>query len=387
MNIHEYQAKAILRDYKVKVPKGKVAFSPYEAVQAAKKLPGKRWVIKAQVHAGGRGKGGGVRVAESLEEVKAYASEILSMKLVTDQTGPEGKHVDRLLIEQAVDIDRELYLGMTVDRETPAIVMMASSEGGMEIEKVAEENPEAIHKESIDPGIGFRPFQANNLARKLGLNKQQSKEAVKFMSGLYRMFIEKDCSLAEINPLVVKKNNGIVALDAKLNFDGNGLFRHKEVIELRDLREEDPKEVEASKHDLSYIHLNGNIGCMVNGAGLAMATMDIIKLYGGEPANFLDVGGSASEMRVKAAFKIILSDPNVKAILVNIFGGIMQCDIIARGVVSAAKDIKLQVPLVVRLEGTNAEKGKAIMNESALDIIPASSMEEAARKAVEEASK
>ncbi len=387
MNIHEYQAKELLRQYNVRVPRGRAAFSVEDALRAAEELGGPVWVIKAQIHAGGRGKAGGVRVANSLEEVGDHASSLLGMRLVTHQTGPQGKEVKKLLIEEGVHIARELYLGITIDRRRSMIAMMASAEGGMEIEQVAREKPEAIHSVFIDPTIGFLPFQGRNLGYKLGLTQGQLREGSKFFSGLYRLFVEKDCSLAEINPLVVTKGDEIIALDAKLNFDDNGLFRHKEIEELRDFDEEDPKEVEASKYDLSYIKLDGSIGCMVNGAGLAMATMDIIKLHGAEPANFLDVGGGASVEQVKAAFKILMSDENVRAILVNIFGGIMRCDYVASGIVEAAKDVKLKVPLVVRLQGTNAELGNEILLNSGMNIVPASSMEEAAVKAVEEASR
>lgn len=387
MNIHEYQAKAILRQFNVKVPRGKEAYSVEKAVWVADDLGGPPWIVKAQIHAGGRGKGGGVKVANSIDEVRQHARSILGMQLVTHQTGPEGKEVKKIFVEEGIDIARELYLGMTIDRQSSLIVMMASPEGGVEIEKVAAEKPEAIHKEFIDPTIGFLPFQARNLGFKLGLNKKQLREASIFMSGLYRVFVEKDCSLAEINPLVVTKSDEIIALDAKLNFDDNSIFRHKEIDELRDFDEEDPKEVQAARYDLSYIKLDGNIACMVNGAGLAMATMDIIKLHGAEPANFLDVGGGASVEQVKAAFRILVSDENVQAILVNIFGGIMRCDVVANGIVEATQEVQPKVPLIVRLEGTNAEMGKDILNSSGLNIIPASGMEDAASKVVKEASK
>ncbi|TET88936.1 MAG: ADP-forming succinate--CoA ligase subunit beta [Desulfobacteraceae bacterium] len=387
MNIHEYQAKAILRQFNVKVPRGKEAYSVEKAVWVADDLGGPPWIVKAQIHAGGRGKGGGVKVANSIDEVRQHARSILGMQLVTHQTGPEGKEVKKIFVEEGIDIARELYLGMTIDRQSSLIVMMASPEGGVEIEKVAAEKPEAIHKEFIDPTIGFLPFQARNLGFKLGLNKKQLREASIFMSGLYRVFVEKDCSLAEINPLVVTKSDEIIALDAKLNFDDNSIFRHKEIDELRDFDEEDPKEVQAARYDLSYIKLDGNIACMVNGAGLAMATMDIIKLHGAEPANFLDVGGGASVEQVKAAFRILVSDENVQAILVNIFGGIMRCDVVAKGIVEATQEVQPKVPLIVRLEGTNAEMGKDILNSSGLNIIPASGMEDAASKVVKEASK
>jgi succinyl-CoA synthetase beta subunit len=387
MNIHEYQAKALLREFNVKVPRGKAALSVDEAVKVAEELGGPLWVVKAQIHAGGRGKGGGVKVAESLEEVRSHAAHILGMQLVTHQTGPEGKEVKKVLVEEGVAISQELYLGLTVDRQTSRIALMASSEGGVEIERVAAEKPEAIYKEFIDPSVGLQPFQSRNLGYKLGFNKKQLREASQFFSGLSRLFVEKDCSLAEINPLVVTADDEILALDAKLNFDDNSLFRHKEFEALRDFDEEEPKEIEASKYDLSYIRLDGTIGCMVNGAGLAMATMDIIKLHGAEPANFLDVGGGASVDQVTAAFKILLSDENVKAILVNIFGGIMRCDYVASGIVEAAKDVQLNVPLVVRLQGTNADQGNEILTRSGMNIIPAQSMEDAASKVVKEASK
>ncbi|MCP4666202.1 MAG: ADP-forming succinate--CoA ligase subunit beta [Deltaproteobacteria bacterium] len=387
MNIHEYQAKAILRQFNVKVPRGKEAYSVEKAVWVADDLGRPPWVLKAQVYAGGRGKGGGVKLAGSIDEVREHARNILGMKLVTPQTGKEGRLVKKILVEEAVEIARELYLAMTVDRHSSLLVMMASTEGGVEIEKVAAERPEAIHKEFIAPTIGFLPYQARNLGFKLGLNKKQLREASALMSGLYRVFTEKDCSLAEINPLVVTKSDEIIALDAKLNFDDNSIFRHKEIDELRDFDEEDPKEVQAARYDLSYIKLDGNIACMVNGAGLAMATMDIIKLHGAEPANFLDVGGGASVEQVKAAFRLLVSDENVQAILVNIFGGIMRCDVVAKGIVAATREVQPKVPLVVRLEGTNAEKGRDILNSSDLNIIPASGMEDAAGKVVKEASK
>ncbi|MBW1796810.1 MAG: ADP-forming succinate--CoA ligase subunit beta [Deltaproteobacteria bacterium] len=384
MKIHEYQAKVLLRAFNVRVPRGKVAYSVEKAVWVADDLGAPPWVLKAQIHAGGRGKGGGVKVAGSIDELREHARSILGMKLVTPQTGPEGRIVRKILVEEAVDISKEIYLGITVDRRTSLIVMMASSEGGMEIEKIASERPEAIHKEFIDPTLGFFPFQARNLGFKLGLRKKQLREATRFMAGLYRVFAEKDCSLAEINPLVITKTDEVIALDAKLNFDDNSIFRHKEIDEARDFDEEDLKEVEAARYDLNYIKLDGNIGCMVNGAGLAMATMDIIKLHG---ANFLDVGGGASVAQVKEAFTIILSDSNVHAILVNIFGGIMRCDVAASGIVEAAKDVRLNVPLVVRLEGTNAGLGNDILRKAEMNIIPASGMKDAAIKVVKEASK
>ncbi|MBX6395900.1 MAG: ADP-forming succinate--CoA ligase subunit beta [Alicyclobacillaceae bacterium] len=381
MNIHEYQGKAILREYGVAVPRGQVAFSVEEAVRIAEELGGKA-VVKAQIHAGGRGKAGGVKVAKSLEEVKQYASQLLGMTLVTHQTGPEGKVVRRLLIEELTDIQKEYYIGLVVDRASGRVVMMASEEGGTEIEEVAAKTPEKIVKETIDPAVGLQPFQARKLAFAINIPKPLINQAVGFMTGLYRAFVDKDCSVAEINPLVVTGDGKILALDAKLNFDSNALFRHPELLELRDPDEEDPREQQAAKFGLSYIALDGNIGCMVNGAGLAMATMDIIKYYGGEPANFLDVGGGASTEKVTEAFKIILQDPKVKGILVNIFGGIMKCDVIATGVVEAAKQLGLDRPLVVRLEGTNVELGKKILAESGLQIVPADSMADAAQKIV-----
>ncbi|AKM18510.1 Succinyl-CoA ligase (ADP-forming) subunit beta [Geobacillus sp. 12AMOR1] len=383
MNIHEYQAKEILRSYGVSVPNGRVAFTVDEAVEAAKALGTPVCVVKAQIHAGGRGKAGGVKVAKSLEEVRTYASELLGKVLVTHQTGPEGKEVKRLLIEEGCDIQKEYYIGLVVDRATSRVVLMGSEEGGTEIEEVAAKTPEKIFKEYIDPAVGLQAFQARRLAFNINIPKHLVNQAVKFMVGLYQVFVDKDCSIAEINPLVVTGDGKVMALDAKLNFDSNALYRHPDVLEYRDLDEEDPKEVEASKYDLNYIALDGNIGCMVNGAGLAMATMDIIKYYGGEPANFLDVGGGASEEKVTEAFKIILSDPNVKGIFVNIFGGIMKCDVIASGIVAATKQVGLTLPLVVRLEGTNVELGKKILEESGLNITAAESMADGAQKIVE----
>ncbi|KIO62514.1 ADP-forming succinate--CoA ligase subunit beta [Caldibacillus thermoamylovorans] len=383
MNIHEYQGKELLRKYGVSVPDGKVAFTVDEAVQAAKELNSNVVVVKAQIHAGGRGKAGGVKIAKNLDEVRTYAGELLGKTLVTHQTVPEGKEVKRLLIEKGCDIKKEYYIGIVLDRATSRVTLMASSEGGMEIEEVAEKTPEKIFKETIDPLIGLAPFQARRIAFNIGIPKELVNQAVKFMTGLYTVFVEKDCSIAEINPLVITGDGKVMALDAKLNFDSNALYRHPDILEYRDLDEEDPKEIEASKYDLSYIKLNGNIGCMVNGAGLAMATMDIIKYYGGEPANFLDVGGGATAEKVTEAFKIILSDNNVKGIFVNIFGGIMKCDVIATGVVEAAKQIGLSVPLVVRLEGTNVELGKNILHESGLNIVPAESMADGAQKIVD----
>ncbi|WP_028611052.1 ADP-forming succinate--CoA ligase subunit beta [Paenibacillus harenae] len=382
MNIHEYQGKAVLKQYGVVVPEGKVAFSVDEAVEAAKELGTKVVVVKAQIHAGGRGKAGGVKVAKNLDEVRAYASEILGKVLVTHQTGPEGKEVKRLLIEQGCDIKKEYYIGVVLDRGTGRVVMMASEEGGTEIEEVAEHSPEKIFKEIVDPAVGLQAFQARKLAYSINIPGELVNKAVKFMISLYTAFVEKDASIAEINPLVVTGDGQVIALDAKLNFDSNALYRHKDIIELRDLEEEDAKEIEASKFDLSYIALDGNIGCLVNGAGLAMATMDIIKYYGGDPANFLDVGGGATAEKVTEAFKIILSDEKVKGIFVNIFGGIMRCDVIANGVVEAAKQVGLDRPLVVRLEGTNVDLGKTILKESGLNIVAADSMADGAQKIV-----
>jgi succinyl-CoA synthetase beta subunit len=382
MNIHEYQGKEILRKYGVAVPNGKVAFTVEEAVEAAKELGTQVCVVKAQIHAGGRGKAGGVKVAKNLEEVRTYASEILGKTLVTHQTGPEGKEVKRLLIEEGCDIKKEYYVGLVLDRATSRVVLMASEEGGTEIEEVAEKTPEKIFKEEIDPVVGLQPFQARRIAFNINIPKELINQAVKFMTALYRAYIERDCSIAEINPLVVTGDGKVMALDAKLNFDSNALYRQKDVLAYRDLEEEDAKEIEASKYDLSYVALDGNIGCMVNGAGLAMSTMDIIKHYSGDPANFLDVGGGATAEKVTEAFKIILSDPNVKGIFVNIFGGIMKCDVIAEGIVEAAKQVGLSVPLVVRLEGTNVELGKKILAESSVEIIAAESMADGAQKIV-----
>jgi succinyl-CoA synthetase beta subunit len=381
MNIHEYQAKQILAKYRVATPPGEVALTTDEAESIAERL-GLPVVIKAQIHAGGRGKGGGVKMAKTMEEVSEYAGKILGMTLVTHQTGPEGKLVKKILVEKATHIKRELYVGLVVDRAESKVVVMASSEGGMEIEEVAAKSPEKILKEYIDPGVGMMAYQARKLAFGLGMEPAQISKAVRFIMGLYRVFAETDCSLAEINPLVITGDDDVIALDAKMNFDANGLFRHADILEMRDVSEEDKMEYEASKFDLSYISLDGNIGCMVNGAGLAMATMDMIKLHGSEPANFLDVGGGASTEQVKNAFRLILADPKVKAILVNIFGGIMRCDVIAEGVVEAAKEVRLNVPLVVRLEGTNVEKGRDILDKSGLNIISAQDMRDAAEKAV-----
>ncbi len=390
MNIHEYQAKDLYRQYAIATGEGHPAYSVQEAVAAAGKLPGPVWVVKAQIHAGGRGKGkfeepaagtgGGVRLAKSVDEVAKFAGEMLGHTLVTAQTGEAGKQVNRLYVEQGSAIARELYLSMLVDRATSRVAFIASTEGGMDIEKVAHDTPDKILTFSVDPASGYQPFHGRKLALALGLKGDLAGQMVKMAGNLYRMFVEKDMSLLEINPLVVTKDDKLVALDGKMNFDSNALFRHKEIVELRDLTEEDPAEIEASKHDLAYVKLDGTIGCLVNGAGLAMSTMDIIKLYGLEPANFLDVGGSASKEKVREAFKIILNDPNVNGILVNIFGGIMRCDIIAEGVVAAAKELGVTVPLVVRLEGTNVELGKEIMAASGLKIVPADDLEDAARK-------
>ena len=380
MKVHEYQAKEILRKFGVAVPAGKVAFSVDEAVSAAYGIGGSIWVVKAQIHAGGRGKGGGVRVAKTLEEVRQVASQILGMKLVTHQTGPAGKIVKRLLIEQGVAIAREIYVGVTLDRATSRNVVMASTEGGVEIEKVAAESPEKILREPVERTAGFHPFQARRLAFALGLTGDAFRNGVKFLSALYSAYDAMDCSLAEINPLVVTKDGGVLALDAKINFDDNALDRHPELAGLRDLDEEDPLEVEASKSNLNYIKLEGNVGCMVNGAGLAMGTMDIIKLAGGEPANFLDVGGGASAATVESGFKIILADPHVRAVLINIFGGIVRCDRVATGVVEAARKVKVEVPVVVRLAGTNAELAEDILRNSGLNFLVAASLKEAAEK-------
>jgi succinyl-CoA synthetase beta subunit len=381
MNIHEYQAKAVLSRYGVTVPKGKVADTPAQAEVIAEEF-GTPVVIKAQIHAGGRGKGGGVKLAKTSAEARKYAHEIIGMTLVTPQTGPQGRKVKRVLVEQAGKIKKELYLGIIVDRATSQVVVMASTEGGMDIETVAANTPEKILKEWVNPAVGLVAFQARKLAFGLGIPKELTGKAVKMMTGLYNAFVDTDCSLVEINPLVLTEDGDIVALDAKMNFESNGLYRHQDIQALRDFDEEDPTETEASNHDLSYIRLDGNIGCMVNGAGLAMATMDMIKSCGGNPANFLDVGGGAGVEQVTNAFRLILSDDKVKAILVNIFGGIMRCDIIAEGVVTAAKNLGLSVPLVVRLEGTNVEKGKEILAASKLNIISAADMGDAARKVV-----
>jgi succinyl-CoA synthetase beta subunit len=391
MNIHEYQAKSLLQKYGVAVPRGAAAYTPQEAEKVARDIGGPVWVVKSQIHAGGRGAGrfkdnpqgkGGVRVVKSVEEVGKNAAEMLGHVLITKQTGPKGREVKRVYIEEGCDIKRELYLGMLVDRKTSRITVMASTEGGMEIEEVAAKHPEKILKVAIDPTTGLQGFHARKLAYGLGLEGKQVSAATKFMLGMYRAFTSLDASVLEINPLVVTGAGAVIALDAKMNFDDNALFRHKEVEEMRDEAEEDPAELEAAKHALNYIKLEGSIGCMVNGAGLAMATMDIIKLYGGSPANFLDVGGGATKERVTTAFKLILSDPNVEGILVNIFGGIMRCDVIAEGIVAAAREVALHVPLVVRLEGTNVRLGKKILSESGLPILSADNLADAAEKIV-----
>ena len=382
MNIHEYQAKTLLARYGVAVPKGGVAYTAAEAEQVAKELGGPVWVVKAQIHAGGRGKGGGVKLVKSVEEVRETAKKMIGMTLVTHQTGREGKAVKRVYIEEGCEIKRELYLGMLIDRATSRVTLMASTEGGVEIEEVAARSPEKILRVAVDPVVGLQPFYARKIAFGLGLVGQEVASAVKFLSGMYNAFTGLDASLVEINPLVITGKGEVVALDAKMNFDDNALFRHRDIADLRDEDEEDPTEREASRHDLNYVKLDGNIGCMVNGAGLAMATMDIIKLYGGEPANFLDVGGGATKERVTTAFKLILSDAHVEGILVNIFGGIMRCDVIAEGVVAAAREVSLHVPLVVRLEGTNVELGKKILVQSGLPIVSADNLADAAEKVV-----
>jgi succinyl-CoA synthetase beta subunit len=382
MKIHEYQAKEILRKYGVPTPKGIACFSVDEAVNAAQTLGTKVCVVKAQIHAGGRGKGGGVKLAKSVDEVRDLAGKILGMQLVTHQTGPQGQKVRRLLIEEGADIKKELYVGMVVDRGTQKVVLMASSEGGMDIEEVAAKTPEKIHKVMIDPGTGLKDAEADDIARKIGVPEAAVPQARATLQGLYKAFWDCDASLAEINPMILTGDGRVVALDAKMNFDSNALMRHPEIVSMRDLDEEDPAEVEASKHDLSYISLDGDIGCLVNGAGLAMATMDTIKLYGASPANFLDVGGGATTEKVTEAFKLMLSNPNIKAILVNIFGGIMKCDVIATGVVEAAKVTHLSVPLVVRMKGTNEDIGKKILADSGLPIISADNMAEAAERVV-----
>jgi succinyl-CoA synthetase beta subunit len=382
MNIHEYQGKEIFRKFGVPTPRGYPAFTVDEAVAAAEKLGGTVWVVKAQIHAGGRGKGGGVKLAKSIDEVRSLATQMLGMTLVTHQTGPAGRVVKRLLVEEGANITKEYYLAVVVDRVLQRAVVMASSEGGVNIEEVAEKTPEKIHKVAVDPFSGLKDTEAELLAHKIGMPSELVPQARDLFKGIYRVFDECDCSLTEVNPLITTGDGRVIALDAKLNFDSNALFRHPEIVALRDLDEEDPAEVEASKYDLNYIQLDGDIGCLVNGAGLAMATMDTIKLFGGAPANFLDVGGGATAEKVTEAFKIMLHNPKLKAILVNIFGGIMRCDVIANGVVTAAREVALKVPLVVRLEGTNVELGKQILAESGLPIISANNMGEAAEKAV-----
>ncbi len=382
MKIHEYQGKELLRKFGVPVPRGLVARSPEEAYHAAKELGCEVLVVKAQIHAGGRGKGGGVKLAKSADEAREIARQMLGMKLVTHQTGPEGREVRVLLVEEGLPIDKEFYLGIVLDRTSGRPVFMASSAGGMDIEEVAAKAPEKILKETVDPAVGFRPFQARKLAFSLGIPAPLIGQAVKFMQSLYLAYEQIDASLLEINPFLLTRDNRLIALDAKVTFDDNALFRHKEFLDLRDLNEEEPLEIEASKFDLNYIKLDGNIACMVNGAGLAMATMDIIKLAGGEPANFLDVGGGASQERVEAAFRILLADKNVKAVLINIFGGIVRCDMVARGVVEAARKLNIKVPVVVRLEGTNVEEGQRVIRESDLNFTVANGMKDAAEKVV-----
>jgi succinyl-CoA synthetase beta subunit len=382
MKIHEYQGKDLLRQYGVPVPRGVACFSVDEAMKAAESLGGPVWVVKAQIHAGGRGKGGGVKLARSLDQVREHAQAILGMQLVTHQTSPQGQKVRRLLIEEGADIRKELYVGLVVDRVSQRITVMASSEGGMDIEEVAEHHPEKIHKVAVDPQAGLTAAEADQLARLIGIPEASLPQSRQVFQGLYKAFWDSDASLAEINPLILTGDGRVVALDAKFNFDANALYRHPEIVALRDLDEEDPAEVEASRFDLAYIQLDGNIGCLVNGAGLAMATMDTIKLFGGEPANFLDVGGGATTEKVTEAFKIMLRNPDLKAILVNIFGGIMKCDTIAEGVVAASRAVSLKVPLVVRMKGTNEELGKKLLAESGLPIISADTMGEAARKVV-----
>jgi succinyl-CoA synthetase beta subunit len=382
MNIHEYQAKEVLRKYGVATLAGQMVESPDKAVEAAKMIGGALWVVKAQIHAGGRGKGGGVKIAKTLDEVRDLTKKMLGMTLVTHQTGPEGKVVNKVYIEAGCNIKKEYYAAALLDRNTGRIIVMASREGGVDIEEVAAHSPEKLHRVEVDPAVGLQPFQARQLAFALGMTDKVASKAAKFFMGLYKAYEEKDCSIAEINPLVETGEGDVIALDAKMNFDTNALFRHPEIMELRDLTEEDPSEIEASRYDLAFIKLDGNIGCLVNGAGLAMATMDIIKLHGGAPANFLDVGGGANKEKVTEAFKIILKDPNVKGIFVNIFGGIMKCDIIAEGVIAASKALGLKVPLVVRLEGTNVDLGKKLLAESGLNITPANDLTDGAQKIV-----
>ena len=382
MKIHEYQGKEILRQFGVTVPRGIPCMTVEEAVKAAETLGGKVWVVKAQIHAGGRGKGGGVKVAKSLEQVKEYAEQIMGMQLVTHQTSPEGQKVRRLLVEEGADIKKELYVSMVTDRVSQRVVLMASSEGGMDIEEVAHSNPEKIHTIAIDPSVGLTDAEADDISTKIGVPAESIADARVQLKGLYKAYWDTDASLAEINPLILTGDGKVIALDAKFNFDSNALYRHPEIVAFRDLDEEDPAEIEASKFDLAYISLDGNIGCLVNGAGLAMATMDTIKLFGGEPANFLDVGGGATAEKVTEAFKIMLKNPGLKAILVNIFGGIMRCDVIAEGVITASKAVSLQVPLVVRMKGTNEEIGKKMLADSGLPIIAADTMEDAAKAVV-----
>jgi succinyl-CoA synthetase beta subunit len=385
VKIHEYQGKEIFRKFGMATPRGIPAFSVDEAVDAARALGGDVWVVKAQIHAGGRGKGGGVKVAKNFNEAEEYSKKILGMQLVTHQTSPQGQKVQRLLIEETAPIDRELYLGIVLDRARAQLVFMASQAGGMEIEEVAAKDPDAIYKEYIDPAVGFQPYQARNLAFKLGLKPTQINEAVKFMTGLYKVYIETDASLLEVNPFITTKDDRLLALDCKINFDDNAMYRHKELKDLRDVAEEDPLEVEASKYALNYIKLDGNIACMVNGAGLAMATMDIIQYAGGSPANFLDVGGGANQQQIENAFQILLSDKNVQAVFINIFGGILRVDTLAQGVVAAAKNLNVKVPVVLRLEGTNVEEGRKILKDSGLKFLVGDTMQDAAKKAVEAA--
>ena len=382
MNIHEYQAKEILRKFGVPTLKGQTADSPDQAVAAAKSMGGSVWVVKAQIHAGGRGKGGGVKLAKSIDEVRSYAEKIIGMKLVTHQTGPEGKIVQKVLIEEGCRIKKEYYVAVLLDRSVSRLIMMASSEGGMDIEEVAHKTPEKIHRVTIDPAVGLEPFQARQLAFKIGMKDKVAAKAAGFFMNLYKAYQVNDCAIAEINPLVETDDGDVLALDCKMNFDSNALYRHEDIVKYRDLNEEEASEIEASKYDLAFIKLDGNIGCLVNGAGLAMATMDIIKIHGGNPANFLDVGGGANKEKVTQAFKIILKDPNVKGIFVNIFGGIMKCDIIADGVIAASRELGLKVPLVVRLEGTNVELGKKMLAESGLNITPADDLADGAQKIV-----
>ena len=382
MNIHEYQAKEVLRKFGVPTLEGQTAESPDQAVTAAKNIGGNIWVVKAQIHAGGRGKGGGVKVAKSLDEVRHYAEKIIGMTLVTHQTGPEGKVVQKVLIEQGCRIKKEYYVAVLLDRAVGRLIMMASSEGGMDIEEVASHTPEKIHRVTIDPAVGLEPFQARQLAFKIGMKDKVAAKAANFFMGLYKAYAANDCAIAEINPVVETEDGDVLALDCKMNFDSNALYRHNDIVKYRDLNEEEASEIEASKYDLAFIKLDGNIGCLVNGAGLAMATMDIIKIHGGNPANFLDVGGGANKEKVTQAFKIILKDPNVKGIFVNIFGGIMKCDIIAEGVIAASRELGLKVPLVVRLEGTNVDLGKKMLAESGLNITPANDLTDGAQKIV-----